>query len=59
MDPYVDLTGRIVAYAVVDLRELDGYDWRFSERNVWKVERHRLLAYQRETLRPRQPSFTC
>ena len=39
MDAYVDLTGRITGYAVADLRELDGYDWRLSERNVWKVEK--------------------
>lgn len=39
VDPYVDFTGRITAYAVVDLdRELGPYDWRFSERNVWKAE---------------------
>jgi hypothetical protein len=39
MDPYVDLTGRLKGYVVVDLAELDGYDWRLSEKNVWKVER--------------------
>ena len=40
VDPYVDFTGRITGYTVVDLREvMDGYDWRLSERNVWKVER--------------------
>ena len=44
VDPYVDFTGRITGYAVVDLRLLDGYDWRLSERNIWKVERL-LLAY--------------
>jgi hypothetical protein len=38
-DPYVDLTGRVTGYAVADLRELGGYDWRLSPRNVWKVER--------------------
>jgi hypothetical protein len=37
--PYVDFTGRILAYAVADLeRELDGYDWRLSDRQVWKAE---------------------
>ena len=36
-DPYIDLTGRITAYALVDLRDLGSYDWRFSTRNVWKV----------------------
>ncbi len=44
VDPYVDLTGRIVGYAVVDLRILGDYDWRVSNRNVWKVERM-LLDY--------------
>jgi len=36
---YIDFTGRIKAYTVVDLRELGAYDWRLSKRNVWKVER--------------------
>jgi hypothetical protein len=40
VDPYIDLTGRITAYAVVDLRVAMGtYDWRLSNENVWKVER--------------------
>ena len=39
VEPYIDFTGRIIGYAVVDLRELGTYDWRLSERNVWKVER--------------------
>jgi hypothetical protein len=39
MDPYVDLNGRVTGYAVADLRDLGGYDWRQSARNVWKVER--------------------
>ena len=39
VDPYIDYTGRITGYAVVDLRVLGDYDWRLSERNVWKVER--------------------
>jgi hypothetical protein len=50
-DPYVDFTGRLTGYAVVDLaREMDGYDWRLSDMNVWKVERmlldfpHRRIA---------------
>ena len=47
---YVDFTGRITAYAVVDLRVLGNYDWRLSAANVWKVERlllewpHRKIA---------------
>jgi hypothetical protein len=39
VDPYVDFTGRVKGYAVVDLRTLGSYDWRLSTRNVWKVER--------------------
>lgn len=39
VDPYVDKTGRITGYAVVDLNALGDYDWRLSERNIWKVER--------------------
>jgi hypothetical protein len=47
---YVDFTGRVKAYAVVDLRVLGTYDWRLGEGNVWKVERllldwpHRSIA---------------
>ena len=39
-DPYVDLTARLTGYGLGDLRDLGNYDWRFSERNVWKVERY-------------------
>ena len=39
LDTYVDLTGRVTAFTVVDLRVLGGYDWRLSATNVWKVER--------------------
>jgi hypothetical protein len=39
VDTYIDLTGRIKAYAVVDLRDALGtYEWRLSEKNVWKAE---------------------
>jgi hypothetical protein len=38
-DPYIDFAGLVKAYSVVDLRVLGNYDWRLSERNVWKVER--------------------
>jgi hypothetical protein len=36
---YIDFTGRIKAYAVVDLRVLGSYDWRLADQNIWKVER--------------------
>jgi hypothetical protein len=39
VDPYVDFTGRVKGYAVVDLRTIGTYDWRLAETNVWKVER--------------------
>ena len=48
---YVDFTGGIKAYAVVDLRVLRTYDWRLLNKNVWKVEQllldwpHRRIAY--------------
>jgi hypothetical protein len=39
VDTYIDLTGRIKAYAKVDLRDALGtYDWRLSDTNVWKAE---------------------
>jgi len=38
-EPYIDFSGRIVGYALCDLAGLGNYDWRLSERNVWKVER--------------------
>ncbi|HKQ09412.1 MAG TPA: hypothetical protein VJ464_30090 [Blastocatellia bacterium] len=39
-DAYIDGSGRITGYAVASLYELGNYDWRFSLRNVKKVERH-------------------
>jgi hypothetical protein len=40
IDPYVDHTGRVLAYATADLDRLLGrYDWRWARGNVWKVER--------------------
>jgi hypothetical protein len=51
VDPYIDFTGRVTGYAVADLRELLGtYDWRLSERNVWKAERV-LLDLPHRTIR--------
>ncbi len=38
-EPYIDFTGCVKGFAAVDLRRLGTYDWRLSERNVWKVER--------------------
>ena len=36
---FIDTTGCLKAYGVVDLRVLGRYDWRLSAGNVWKVER--------------------
>jgi hypothetical protein len=41
-DPYVDLTGRLKGYGVGNLNDLENYDWRFSLKNVWKVEKYLL-----------------
>ena len=38
-DPYIDFSGRILGFGVYDLADLGTYDWRLSERNVWRVER--------------------
>jgi hypothetical protein len=38
-DGYVDHTGRLRSFGVVDLRKkLPDYDWRLTDKNVWKVE---------------------
>ncbi|HYM23637.1 MAG TPA: hypothetical protein VEU08_10520 [Vicinamibacterales bacterium] len=50
VDPYVDFTGRVTGYAVVDLRCMGGYDWRLADTNVWKVERM-LLDYPHRRIR--------
>lgn len=51
MDPYIDFTGRVTGYVVVNIAALMGdYEWRLTDNNVWKVERvlldhpHRPLA---------------
>jgi hypothetical protein len=49
-DPYIDLTGRVTGYAVVDLRVMGGYDWRLADTNVWKVERM-LLEHPHRSIR--------
>jgi hypothetical protein len=56
LDEYVDLTGRITAFTVFDLRRLGDYDWRLSERNVWKVERV-LLDLPHQPLRMPEARF--
>ena len=39
VDPYVDGSGRIIGYGVLDLRTFRRPNWRLSSRNVWAVER--------------------
>jgi hypothetical protein len=56
-DPYVDPTGCLEGYGLVDLRGLGAYDWRVARRNMWKVERfliaapHRRIAFSRKRVR--------
>ena len=57
-DPYVDYTGYVTGYALVDLREvMNGYDWRLSQRNLWAVEQalidfpHRRIRTSRARIR--------
>jgi hypothetical protein len=56
-ESYVDFTGCIKAYAVVDLRVLGGYDWRLSTRNVWRAEQmllewpHRRITYSADRVK--------
>ena len=56
VESYVDFTGGIKAYAVVDLRVMGNYDWRLSGKSVWKVEQmlldwpHRRLVPSRQKI---------
>ncbi|HEX7086963.1 MAG TPA: hypothetical protein VF198_11400 [Vicinamibacterales bacterium] len=50
VDPYVDYTGAITGYAVVDLRGLGTFDWRVSRRYVWPAEQY-LLDYPHRPIR--------
>jgi hypothetical protein len=50
-DPYVDFTGRVTGYAVVNVAtEMGDYDWRLADTNIWKVERM-LLDYPHRPIR--------
>jgi hypothetical protein len=49
VDPYVDFTGRVTGYAVVDVRRMGTYDWRLAPTNIWKVERM-LLDYPHRSI---------
>ena len=39
-DPYIDRTGRIKGYGLTSLYDLGKYDWRFSAKNMHKIEDH-------------------
>jgi len=66
LESYIDFTGRIKAYTVVDLQVMGRYDWRLSTQNVWKVEQmlldwpHRKIASsdaKAEAMRRRYRAF--
>src|SRR6476620_4021845 len=50
-DPYIDHTGRVTGYSVVDLKVMGAFDWRLSRRNVWAVERMLLRLPHRKITR--------
>ena len=49
-DPYIDMTGRIKGYGLTTLYDLGNYDWRFSKKNMHKIEDH-LRAIPHKKLR--------
>ncbi len=56
LDTYVDLTGGVKAFALVDLGVMGEYDWRLSGKNVWKVEQM-LLDTPHSSLRMSRSRF--
>ena len=57
VEPYVDYTGRVTAYAVVDVgKEMGSYNWRLAETNIWKVERM-LLDFPHRPIRTSDQRF--
>ena len=47
-EPYIDMTGRIKGYGLMTLYDLGNYDWRFSAKNMSKIEDHlRALPHQK------------
>ncbi len=54
--PFVDRTGRLIGYAVADLRNVRGVDWRLSSRNVWAVERY-LFSVRHHRLKSSDEQF--
>ena len=55
-DPYVDFSGRLKGYALTSLYELGKYDWRFSPRNMTKIEDH-LRAIPHKPLRSSETRY--
>lgn len=43
-EPYVDFTGRITGYALVNLWDVGDYDWRLNPRNMWWLEDYLIRA---------------
>jgi hypothetical protein len=39
-NPYIDSSGRLKGYGLTSLYDLGNYDWRFSSRNMHKIEDH-------------------
>lgn len=39
-DPYIDYSGRIVGYGLGSLNDLGNYDWRFTDKNMHKIENY-------------------
>ncbi len=42
-DPFIDKTGKITAFALLNLNESDS-DWRFAKKNLWKLEQFVVTA---------------
>ena len=59
IEPYVDYTGRVKGFGVANLAEvLPNYDWRFTEKNAWKVEQMLIdLPHQKLTSSVRRYRF--
>lgn len=55
MAPFIDTTGRVTGYGVLDLRRLRGSAWRTSTHNVWHIE-EALNAHRHRRL-PTPPDF--
>ena len=57
MDPYVDYTGRMKGFGVANLAQAMGhYDWRFTQRSVWKVEQM-LIDLPHQKLKSSTPRY--